>query len=853
MNRPLLCWLPLLLLAPMLLDSASYGQPVPTATLTPSSQTLQLPGSLTLNAILAPSSATAGMPSGSVQFFYGGTSPLGTAPPSVIPSTENFSAPAIPGSFGNQPFGLFTLNSSSSRYSTLGMLDYYVQPLAPVAAGNPEITIYSGQGASLFQTSTTYQIPNSSPLYNNVDGYAIADFNHDGIPDVLLHGYAPGLSGNAISQEVYFVLLGNPDGTYGTTEQYPTPTEVVSPDFGPTDGSDPTEVITVDDFNGDGYPDVAYAEYYGGAIGVALNAGTSQPGSFPESAFIAAPSVTGGAAAETFNPSAIASGHFTSSGHTDLVVAGILTNVTTGVSMSEVALFPGKGDGTLGSPTTFATGPNPCAIATADLRNDGLTDVVVANQSSGQICIDTDATSGNIQVLFGDGQGNLTTSSTVTLSIVPESLLIQDFNGDGYPDILVTGIDGSLSLVLNDGTGHFSTATAVGTATTVTSLTAAGDFNGDGLNDIAELTDYSLSDSSQISSAFELLNSASSQATLTTAPQTLPAGTQTLTATFPGDNNFAASTSAGVPVIVTQTVPTLSWAPPAPMQYGLPLSTTQLDATSNVGGTITYNPPAGTVLPLGSTTVTATFLPSDSFDYTGATASQTISVVAAPATATATVPSATLAAGQNSSVTLTVGSYPVPITATLTLSFTPDPPNTLTDPTVVFPNNTDTTTINIPANNGAPIPAVDFSPGSTAGTITLTVQLTAGGANITPANLVPIVITVPAAPPIINSATLTRGGETMTVAILGLSSTRDMTQATFHFTAAPGQSLKTTDLTVQLGTPFSSWYQSADSDQFGTTFLYTQPFTLNSDATSVGSVTVTLTNSQGASQPATAQ
>jgi hypothetical protein len=93
----------------------------------------------------------------------------------------------------------------------------------------------------------------------------------------------------------------------------------------------------------------------------------------------------------------------------------------------------------------------------------------------------------------------------------------------------------------------------------------------------------------------------------------------------------------------------------------------------------------------------------------------------------------------------------------------------------------------------------------------------------------------------------------MTMAILGLSSTRDMTQAHFHFTPASGQSLKTTDLTVDLTGPFGTWYGSATSDTFGTTFLYTQPFTLDSDASSVGSVTVTLTNSQGDSQPGTAQ
>jgi len=375
------------------------------------------------------------------------------------------------------------------------------------------------------------------------------------------------------------------------------------------------------------------------------------------------------------------------------------------------------------------------------------------------------------------------------------------------------------------------------------------------------------------------------------------------------------------------------------MEYGTPLSATQLNADSSVAGVITYAPNAGTVLPPGPTIVTATFVPADAFDYTSATASNTISVTAptftsitpssgklgdaattitvtgqglvrgavvkwnataltttwvslsqltavipasllanvgtstitvidpnnvavggsqrftvsaSPATATASA-QATVEAGQNASLTLTVSPYPAPITATLTLEFTPDPPNTVADPAVLFPNNTTTDVIQIPANNNTPIPAIDFSTGSTAGTITLTISLTADGVDITPASLVPVTITIPPSAPVINSVTIDRSGNNITISILGLSSTRDMTKATFHFTPASGASLKTTDLTVDLTGAFATWYQSAASDNFGTTFLYTQPFTLNSDATHVGGVTVTLTNSQGASQPGNAQ
>jgi hypothetical protein len=615
-------------------------------------------------------------------------------------------------------------------------------------------------------------------------------------------------------------------------------------------------------------------------------------------------------------------------------------------SSGSVLLFLGNGDGTFGTPTSYAVGYVPTAMATASFRANGRTHVVVAN-------LNPDNATGTIQVLFGDGQGHLSTSSTVNIDVPPAALSVADFNGDGFPDILVTGTDGSVNLLLNDATGLFS---AVNTITTspLPTFTAVGDFNGDGLPDYVQITQDSFAPSTA-SSLFrvqvasippndpltisEFLNSASSQASLATTAQTLPAGTDVLTAIYAGDANFTKLASAGVSVTVTKTVPALTWAQPAPIEYGTPLSATQLDATASVPGATTYSSAAGAVLPPGTNTVTATFVPTDAFDYAGATASQAITVAApglssiSPSVATggtggatitvtgqgfingaivnwngsplattwvnlgqltATVPAALLTTsgkntitvtdpgniavlgtatftivagtavaqasasamatpGQNSSVTLTVDPYPVPITATLTLAFTPTAPNTVSDPTVLFPNNTTTDVIQIPANSSTPIPAIDFSSGSTAGTITFTIQLVAGGTSVTPASLVPLAVSVPAGPPVINSVALTRSGTSMSTAIMGLSPTRNMTSATFTFTAAPGKSLKTTTATVDLTASFTGWYQSAASDTFGTTFLYMQPFTLNTDASDVASISVTLTNSQGVSQSASAQ
>ena len=74
-------------------------------------------------------------------------------------------------------------------------------------------------------------------------------------------------------------------------------------------------------------------------------------------------------------------------------------------------------------------------------------------------------------------------------------------------------------------------------------------------------------------------------------------------------------------------VNTTKWQPPATIQTGAPLSSLQLNATANVPGTFVYNPPAGTVLPAGNfQTLSVTFTPTDTVDYTTATGTAAISV-----------------------------------------------------------------------------------------------------------------------------------------------------------------------------------------------------------------------------------
>jgi hypothetical protein len=186
----------------------------------------------------------------------------------------------------------------------------------------------------------------------------------------------------------------------------------------------------------------------------------------------------------------------------------------------------------------------------------------------------------------------------------------------------------------------------------------------------------------------------------------LNAGTQTLTVTFaPTDSTDYTTAMASVTLTVNKAAPMFTWATPAPITYGTPLSATQLNASSPVAGTFTYSPAAGTVLNAGTQALTATFTPTDTTDYTTASASATLTVNKAALTITWATPAAisygtVLSATQldaNSTATGTFVYSPAAGTVlgvgnhALTVTFTPTNP---TDYTTTTANATVTLTVN---------------------------------------------------------------------------------------------------------------------------------------------------------------
>jgi hypothetical protein len=88
-------------------------------------------------------------------------------------------------------------------------------------------------------------------------------------------------------------------------------------------------------------------------------------------------------------------------------------------------------------------------------------------------------------VLLGNGDGSFQAAQNFGVGSSPWSLAVGDFNGDGVQDLAVAN-NGSnnVSVLLGNGDGSFQAAQNFGVGSSPWSL-AVGDFNGDGKPDLA--------------------------------------------------------------------------------------------------------------------------------------------------------------------------------------------------------------------------------------------------------------------------------------------------------------------------------------------------------------------------------
>jgi hypothetical protein len=221
----------------------------------------------------------------------------------------------------------------------------------------------------------------------------------------------------------------------------------------------------------------------------------------------------------------------------------------------------------------------------------------------------------------------------------------------------------------------------------------------------------------------------------------------------------------------------------------------------------------------------------------------------------------TLNPTQNAPLQLTMTSpSPDPVTGQVTFTFTSNAAVNSDDPNVMFVNtqtSTRTVDFTIPADSttaALSLPNTVLQAGTVAGSIELTTtQVQVGSQSVTPTSG-PFDVTVPRTVPTITGVRiLNRTSKEFDVEITGYSDSKDITQATFSFSAKSGEKLDTVQLQPDVTSIFSDYYQSASEPMAGGSFVYTQPFIAQKgNANVVASVTVTLTNSVGKSQPKSA-
>jgi len=135
----------------------------------------------------------------------------------------------------------------------------------------------------------------------------------------------------------------------------------------------------------------------------------------------------------------------------------------------------------------YATGTGPIGVIAADFNGDGKPDLASANSGDN-----------TVSVLLGNGDGTFTSKSTLATGSVPFSLTAGDFNGDGKLDLAVAnfanGVPSTVSVFLGNGDGTFQAPVTYAAGSGPISV-IAGDFNGDTKLDlaVANQNDHSVS------------------------------------------------------------------------------------------------------------------------------------------------------------------------------------------------------------------------------------------------------------------------------------------------------------------------------------------------------------------------
>jgi uncharacterized protein (TIGR03437 family) len=309
-------------------------------------------------------------------------------------------------------------------------------------SGNTDILLNNGDGT--FQGAPTYfSLPNSEASdygFSLLSGMAVAKFG----------GATPGLLTSGAGALTLFV--GNAKGG------------LQAPQSVPLQGG--AGAIAAGDFNGDGKADAAVVS---GSASIAILLGTASG--------FASPAIIPFA----FYPAAMVSGDFDGDGKADLAVVGSAGTFGSSSTPGTLAILKGNGDGTFGAAVNIPAGLSPLSIAAVDINGDGKLDLIFADSG-------TNGKGGAIYVLLNKGSGAFQAPVNVFSGVFP-AFALADVNGDGKLDLiasneLVGSGQATASWLAGNGDGTFQAPVAITTSDATINAILVQDFNGDGNPDI---------------------------------------------------------------------------------------------------------------------------------------------------------------------------------------------------------------------------------------------------------------------------------------------------------------------------------------------------------------------------------
>jgi FG-GAP-like repeat len=341
-----------------------------------------------------------------------------------------YSCGAIPAEVS---LGVVTGNFNANGFASVIALS----SIEPDSPSGSSLKVYLSTGAGAFAQPVSVA-DGFEPLY-----LASADLNGDGLPDVVSASYDDG------SLAVFF----NDKNSPGTMN---TPLVLSSPG---------ASQVAIGDMNHDGLPDLVSADY-----GVSLFVQTS-PGTF------AAPiSLYSGGA------NWVAVGDLNGDGAPDVALTddvGVKVLLHTGAATSTTFAAPVN----VFTQTANANVIGANIIAIADVNGDGANDLVITDPGP------TGGMAPTVNILVQNPTSPGTFLAPVSYPIatldLPQSIVVEDVDGDGRPDIVIGGQQ-SVTVLLQT---HAPAAPGTFMAATVYSAPGAyeiavADVNGDGKPDI---------------------------------------------------------------------------------------------------------------------------------------------------------------------------------------------------------------------------------------------------------------------------------------------------------------------------------------------------------------------------------